>query len=127
MRRIAYITAHWEDESVARERVFDYELLYEDVSYWILYDGKKVYIYQGEVGNKDVLYISYAGTSGGKDFQSAEFQHSGGNSSKGISGPLPEGEYKIDLSFDPRRFATFLAVPDVPLGHLGQWIIKVFN
>lgn len=99
MRRIAYITASWEDESGTRERVFDDELLYEDVSYWILYDGKKVTIYQGEYGDKEnsKIYFQLNGTSGGLDYQFAF------NQNVPQKGPVPEGDYEINLELDPSR------------------------
>lgn len=45
MRRIAYITAHWEDESGSRERVFDEELLYEQLT-----NVQKILFVNGKIG-----------------------------------------------------------------------------
>ncbi|RXK87446.1 RHS repeat-associated core domain-containing protein [Filimonas effusa] len=72
-----------------------------DNSYWINYDGKKVNVYSGSYGNTDNLYFSLLGTSGvvGKQIASQQETSDGG--------PVPVGKYSIDLSIDPRGYASY--------------------
>ncbi len=67
--------------------------------YWILYNGSQVNIYKGKYGDISHLYLSYAGTSGAEGFQSAALQDDADE------GPIPEGDYKINLALSPRRFS----------------------
>ncbi len=65
--------------------------------YWILYNGLNVNVYKGKFGNASNLYMSLAGTSGYIYNQVAGLQEND-------FGPVPGGEYKINLSLSPRRF-----------------------
>jgi hypothetical protein len=71
----------------------------ENPNYWISYDGTKVNIYEGEDGNfKDSkLLESLAGTSGGVGYQNS------GQQDEPEKGPVPDGEFKINLSIGPRN------------------------
>jgi RHS repeat-associated protein len=90
-------------------------------SYWILYNGTEVNIYEGEFGDMYKLKYSFKGTSGiitfndpsmqeqANDYRNSKFQFTqvevreGGEQQKIFVGPLPEGNYSIDLSLDPER------------------------
>jgi RHS repeat-associated protein len=68
---------------------------------WILYDGTNVTVYEGIFGNtnKSKVITKSQGTSGYINHQVAEEQTTGG----GYPGPVPEGDYKINLELDPNR------------------------
>ncbi len=88
---------------------------------WILYDGQKVTFYSGDYENTDNPVQSFKGTSGIyttsdeagknilKDYRNSKYQFKqenvieGGKEKRIFVGPLPEGDYSIDLSLDPNR------------------------
>jgi hypothetical protein len=63
-------------------------------NYWILYDGTKVNIYDGIFDDTDnsIVVKNYNGTSGGEDNQIAKDQKIR------EVGPIPEGEYSLNLN-----------------------------
>ncbi|MCW3074641.1 MAG: repeat-associated core domain protein [Flaviaesturariibacter sp.] len=67
--------------------------------YWILYNGKQVITYKGTYGDvsKSVLIKIYGGTSGAPYKQNALFVD------KVDEGPVPEGDYSVNLTFDFTR------------------------
>ena len=71
----------------------------KETTYWILYDGSTVNIYDGTYGDKEnsTLIESLAGTSGGIGYQNSSKQ----NIPK--KGPVPDGDYTINLSISPRN------------------------
>lgn len=73
---------------------------------WVEYDGQNIRLYDGVFNNKagSTLIKSYKATSGLLGHQVASEQD---NSD---SGPVPEGEYKIDLSLDFLRKAGTLSM-----------------
>ncbi len=70
-------------------------------NHWILYNGLKVITYQGSYGNiaRSSKVNEYAGTSGGEGFQNSK------NQNIPDVGPVPEGDYSINLKPDFTRKA----------------------
>lgn len=73
--------------------------------YWILYDGLTVTTYSGYYGNlsKSKQVQQYAGTSGGTGYQNSN------NQNIPNVGPVPSGDYKINLVPDFTRIAKINA------------------
>jgi len=69
--------------------------------YWISYDGTHVNIYKGKYGDVSNLYASFGGSSGNSGYELAA------NEDVENIGPVPQGDYKINLSLDTRRFSTY--------------------
>ncbi|MGN6600926.1 MAG: DUF6443 domain-containing protein [Ginsengibacter sp.] len=65
----------------------------QNSSYWIDYNGTDVTIYQGEFGDTkgSTVYKKYSGTSGYTNYQKPSDQN------LQEAGPVPEGNYSIDL------------------------------
>ncbi|MCX6323304.1 MAG: RHS repeat-associated core domain-containing protein [Sphingobacteriales bacterium] len=73
---------------------------------WILYNGTKVIIYEGKEGStkKSKVITESNGTSGSTNHQFADEQF---DRNPIYPGPVPEGNYKIDLTLDPNRKVVF--------------------
>lgn len=71
---------------------------------WLLYDGEGVYWYGGDVGDKSELMAAYPGVSGAQEYQNAEYQRMSDR------GPVPEGEFSINLRPNPKRIANEVEV-----------------
>jgi hypothetical protein len=74
---------------------------FQSDNYWILYDGLQVLTYRGKYGdsNKSNKIKEYAGTSGGEGYQNSDYQ------SMPELGPVPEGDYSLNLRPDFTRKA----------------------
>lgn len=66
---------------------------------WVEYTGEKINLYSGELGDKSNLKKSCPSTSGMPGAQSKD------DTSKPDEGPIPEGDYSVDLRPDPERVA----------------------
>jgi hypothetical protein len=89
--------------------VFDRFPFSDSPPYWILFNGTKVSIHNGEYGNIDssALYFQLQGSSGGTGYQVAREQQ------LAEKGPVPEGDYTVNLGLDPKRKVT-LGKPALP-------------
>jgi RHS repeat-associated protein len=63
---------------------------------WIRYTGQTLTVYGGNFGDTSNTLETCAATSGDTPLQSPKFQHT-------VSGPLPEGKWRINLGLDPTR------------------------
>lgn len=78
------------------------------LSYWIFYNGQSVTIYEGEYGNKDKPFLTLKASSGSKGFQNSSERYKKSNKDNEPGGPIPEGEYSINLQArDPRQTANY--------------------
>jgi hypothetical protein len=90
---------------------------------WILYNGTKVIIYDGKFGfeKKSKKVSESNGTSGALNHQIAKEQIE--REKSGNPGPVPEGNYKINLQLDPDRLVKF--DPATGLSNQGWGIQKI--
>lgn len=81
---------------------FDRLPFVENAPWWIFFNGTKVFVYDGEFGDVEAstIYFQFHGTSGGADYQVARDQQLQGK------GPIPEGDYLVNLELDPTRRVT---------------------
>ena len=73
---------------------------------WIEYTGHYVLVYGGKYGDRSGVLDYFPGTSGLPDRQVPDAQGQ-------QYGPVPEGQYRINLSLDPSRVATVLPTPEL--------------
>src|SRR5215469_15100562 len=73
---------------------------------WIRYNGQKLSVYGGKLGDTSQLLDECAATSGFPGFQYPQAQNQ-------ENGPLPEGRYRINLSLDPTRYTKLIKYGNV--------------
>jgi len=96
-------------------------LFQQQPNWWILYEGQKAIFYEGKFGNQSKEIERYKASSGiitykdpaGKkidtDYRNSKYQftkvkvNEDGEEKEISVGPIPEGNYSINLSLDPNR------------------------
>jgi RHS repeat-associated protein len=68
---------------------------------WMEYTGQTLTLYGGKLGDTSKTLMQCKATSGGKGFQSPNYQH------RPNEGPVPEGDYRINLMMDPTRVVRY--------------------